>query len=73
MAAARPNVLPRGWDTTGCSGPPFRWGPLRGFFSSRYTDGMSHAESLGRPEWVSGEMFPFESRFFTTAQAHQMH
>ena len=26
-----------------------------------------------RPDWVSDEMFPFESRFFETADGHRMH
>ena len=26
-----------------------------------------------RPDWVSDEMFPFESKFFTTPQGHRMH
>ncbi len=26
-----------------------------------------------RPEWVSNELFPFESRFFATASGHTMH
>ncbi len=26
-----------------------------------------------RPEWVSDDMYPFESRFFTTGAAHSMH
>ena len=47
--------------------------PIHAGSSSRYTFGMSYAGSPGRPEWVSDEMFPFESRFFTTSQGHQMH
>ena len=30
-------------------------------------------EQTERPKWVSDEMFPFESRFFTTPNGHQMH
>ena len=34
---------------------------------------MSHASATARPDWVSDEMFPFESRFFATADGHRMH
>ena len=26
-----------------------------------------------RPDWVSDEMYPFESRFFHTPDGHEMH
>ena len=38
-----------------------------------YGDGMGLDGSSSRPGWVSDELFPFESRFFTTASGHQMH
>ena len=34
---------------------------------------MAHVPSGTRPNWVSDEMYPFESRFFTTGDGHQMH
>ncbi|MDD9991449.1 MAG: alpha/beta fold hydrolase [Rhodospirillales bacterium] len=34
---------------------------------------MNQAASTARPGWVSEEMFPFESRFFTTPSGHRMH
>ena len=30
-------------------------------------------ESNGRPDWLSDEMYPFESRFFETPSGHRMH
>lgn len=27
----------------------------------------------GQPDWVSGEMYPFESRLFETVDGHGMH
>ena len=30
-------------------------------------------ESAARPAWVSDEMFPFESKFFTTPSGQSMH
>ena len=34
---------------------------------------MSHATAAARPGWVSDELFPFESRFFATADGQRMH
>ena len=34
---------------------------------------MDQPESAVRPDWVSNEMFPFESRFFAAPSGHQMH
>ena len=34
---------------------------------------VGHCESVLRPEWVSDDLFPFESRFFTTPSGQQMH
>ena len=34
---------------------------------------MNQAASASRPDWVSNEMYPFESRFFTTPSGHTMH
>ena len=34
---------------------------------------MTPDTSPARPDWVSGEMFPFESRFFTTPSGQSMH
>lgn len=34
---------------------------------------MGHRESVVRPEWVSDDLFPFESRFSTTPSGKQMH
>ncbi|MCY3991366.1 MAG: alpha/beta fold hydrolase [Caldilineaceae bacterium] len=34
---------------------------------------MSQLEPPARPAWVSDELFPFESRFFTTPSGHAMH
>ena len=34
---------------------------------------MSEVVAARRPGWVSDELFPFESRFFTTTEGHQMH
>lgn len=34
---------------------------------------MSQGTAGDRPDWVSDEMLPFESRFFTTPRGHQMH
>ena len=34
---------------------------------------MADATAAARPDWVSDEMFPFESRFFATADGHRMH
>ena len=34
---------------------------------------MNQAASTARPDWVSDEMFPFESRFLTTPSGHRMH
>jgi len=34
---------------------------------------VGHRESVVRPEWVSDDLFPFESRFFTTPSGQQMH
>ena len=35
--------------------------------------GCSMQVTTLRPEWVSGELFPFESRFFSTPSGHAMH
>ena len=32
-----------------------------------------HTPTASRPDWVSDEMYPFESRFFETPDGHQMH
>ena len=34
---------------------------------------MNDAGAVDRPTWVSDELFPFESRFFTTPDGHRMH
>ena len=34
---------------------------------------VGHRESVVRPEWVSDDLFPFESRFFATPSGQQMH
>ncbi len=34
---------------------------------------MSQGEEVSRPNWVSDEMFPFESKFFGTSAGHRMH
>ena len=34
---------------------------------------VKQTETVVRPSWVSDEMFPFESRFFTTKEGHSMH
>ena len=34
---------------------------------------MNQGTSSARPDWVSAQMFPFESRFFTTPSGHRMH
>lgn len=34
---------------------------------------MANDAASARPEWVSGELFPFESRFFATADGQRMH
>ncbi len=34
---------------------------------------MDLAASTTRPDWVSDDMFPFDSRFFATPSGHQMH
>ena len=34
---------------------------------------MPEVVAARRPGWVSDELFPFESRFFTTTEGHQMH
>ena len=34
---------------------------------------MSQPVPSSRPDWVSAEMYPFESRFFTTASGQAMH
>ena len=34
---------------------------------------LDQSASAVRPNWVSDEMFPFKSRFFTTPSGHQMH
>ena len=34
---------------------------------------ISRIESPPRPDWVSDEMYPFESRFFADASGHRMH
>ena len=34
---------------------------------------MNRVASTLRPDWVSDEMYPFESRFFATASGHRMH
>ena len=38
-----------------------------------YGEGVNRDGSPFRPGWVSDELFPFESRFFTTASGQQMH
>ncbi len=47
---------------------PRSWGPLR-----EYGEGVNRDGSPFRPDWVSDELFPFESRFFATASGQQMH
>lgn len=34
---------------------------------------MNYSTAGNRPDWVSDEMFPFESRFFATPRGHLMH
>ncbi|MYE36352.1 MAG: alpha/beta fold hydrolase [Rhodobacteraceae bacterium] len=34
---------------------------------------MNLDEPTSRPDWISGELYPFESRFFTTSPDHRMH
>ncbi|MDE0489165.1 MAG: alpha/beta fold hydrolase [Gammaproteobacteria bacterium] len=34
---------------------------------------MNRIASTSRPDWVSNEMYPFESRFFTTPSGHELH
>ena len=34
---------------------------------------MDLAASTTRPNWVSDDMFPFDSRFFATPSGHRMH
>ena len=34
---------------------------------------MDRNESNVRPDWLSDEMYPFESRFFTSMSGHRMH
>ena len=34
---------------------------------------MNRSAAHGRPDWVSDDMYPFESRFLTTACGHRMH
>ena len=34
---------------------------------------MDRFESTVRPDWVSDDMYPFESRFFATPSGHRMH
>lgn len=34
---------------------------------------MNRIASTSRPDWVSNEMYPFESRFFTTPSGHKLH
>ena len=34
---------------------------------------MNQVEPTLRPDWVSDDMYPFESRFFATASGHRMH
>ena len=34
---------------------------------------MDRNESNVRPDWLSDEMYPFESKFFTTMSGHRMH
>ena len=34
---------------------------------------MNRIASASRPDWVSNEMYPFESRFFATPSGHKMH
>ena len=34
---------------------------------------MSQSARASRPNWVSDDMFPFESKFFTMPSGHQMH
>ena len=34
---------------------------------------MSQLASTLRPDWVSDDMYPFESRFFTDSSGHRMH
>ena len=34
---------------------------------------LDQGHSATRPEWLSGKMFPFESRFFTAPSGHEMH
>ena len=37
------------------------------------TEHLPDAASSLRPDWVSDDMYPFESRFFATASGHRMH
>ena len=34
---------------------------------------MTHGMPASRPDWVSDELFPCESKFFTTPSGHAMH
>ena len=34
---------------------------------------MDRIESNVRPDWLSDDMYPFESRFFATPSGHRMH
>ena len=34
---------------------------------------MDKFVSTTRPDWVSDDMYPFESRFLTTPSGHHMH
>ena len=34
---------------------------------------MTHGMPASRPDWVSDELFPCESTFFTTPSGHAMH
>ena len=34
---------------------------------------MNRIEPSSRPDWLSDDMYPFESRFFTTRSGHRMH
>ena len=34
---------------------------------------MNRIESTRRPDWLSDDMYPFESRFFTSPSGHRMH
>ena len=34
---------------------------------------MNQNELNRRPDWLSNDLYPFESNFFTTESGHQMH